>query len=88
MLGSSGWDSLTPGEISQKISNACFYLLMLVYTFSTVQDSADLFAKLGGLTPRMSQILEKMELLDKDLNNTVTTDTEVKHHILIKFKLW
>ena len=46
LLGGFGEGS--SGDMAEKISNTSFYLLMLIYSFSQVQDAAKTFSELAG----------------------------------------
>jgi hypothetical protein len=52
MSGGSG------GATAERISNASFATLTLIYSFTQLLDMADQLSELAGLTARVEQLLE------------------------------
>lgn len=51
----------TSGGVAAKVSNLCFYLMTLIYSFTQVQDVSKKMSDLVGLTPRISELLEAFD---------------------------
>eukprot|EP01026_Neomeris_dumetosa_P001913 TRINITY_DN1049_c0_g1_i5.p1 TRINITY_DN1049_c0_g1~~TRINITY_DN1049_c0_g1_i5.p1 ORF type:complete len:830 (-),score=95.28 TRINITY_DN1049_c0_g1_i5:72-2561(-) len=58
------WSTFDSAELAQKISNASFYTLTLIYTFTLFLDAADKISKMAGLLHRVCQLLEELETMD------------------------
>ena len=46
------------GAVAERISNASFATLMLIYSFTELLDLADVLSDFAGLTARIAQLLE------------------------------
>eukprot|EP01025_Chloroclados_australasicus_P028012 TRINITY_DN2771_c0_g4_i1.p1 TRINITY_DN2771_c0_g4~~TRINITY_DN2771_c0_g4_i1.p1 ORF type:complete len:820 (+),score=47.07 TRINITY_DN2771_c0_g4_i1:97-2556(+) len=55
------WSGLDSAELASKISNASFYTLTLIYTFTRLLDASDKISMLVGLLARVTQFMEVLE---------------------------
>eukprot|EP00210_Caulerpa_lentillifera_P000505 g488.t1 len=62
-----GFASQSSGKLAEHISNTSMYLLMLLYSFNRISDSAISISTLLGLTPRVSQLIEGLFQVDEEL---------------------
>ena len=53
-----GMGTGSSGAVAERISNASFATLMLIYSFTELLDLADVLSDFAGLTARIAQLLE------------------------------
>ncbi|KAK9816885.1 hypothetical protein WJX72_006703 [[Myrmecia] bisecta] len=57
------WASRDKGELAQRVSNASFASLMLIYSFTQLLDMSQKFTILAGMTGRVGQLAEALTSL-------------------------